>query len=877
MHNEFILFDNDSSIADLYIDSTDWDGAAIALSTLQNDIQMVSGQKPKIVNSLNTIGPIAVIAGTIDKSATINKMAENDKINVTNIKGKWESYLLQVVESPFDGIELALVIAGSDKRGTIFGIYELSRMIGVSPWVWWGDSVPEHKTCISFSKSLCIEQGEPSVKYRGFFLNDEAPSLSGWMSKHFPKVANPQATQGCGSQFYTKIFELLLRLKGNYLWPVMWNNSFHTDDPQNTVLADKYGVVMGTSHHEHMTCADKEWSWAKRGDWNYATNQENIYDFWHKGTTARKNYESIITLGMRGQADTSILGPNATLKDNMDLMQKVLTDQRQIIDDVHGAGDAAPQMLALYKEVEAFYYGDGTNKLHVPDDVTLMLCDDNFGNLRTLPTDEMLKRPGGFGMYYHFDYRGGPISYEWINQTPLPKIWDNMTTAYEGGIRHIWIVNVGDLKPMELPLDYFMTLAYDYETWKQPNKTKEFTRKWAQREFGEDVAEATEEVINGYLKVLGARKAEVVLADTFSLTNFDEANRVLSNFEPIVEKAESIYNSLPAHKKAAFYQMVLYPARASLSVYKTQIYAAWSIHLADKNDIRANEYAKMARESFAKDATETEYYNTELSGGKWDGIMRQNHIGYTTWNSPEIRPIPETMPETGEVLPSDAVTQTLPKPTEAQAPPNVPPNTYIETCGYVSINPSKFAKNIPADTGSWTVIDGYGREFDSVKVIPIMAAFAPDKQSPTLEYKFFIQNPGKYTVNVFLAPTNNRYHYTIRPLTEQLRFSVQVNDGEIVTISGLPEIFDAGHSHFWAFGVMSNVRVVTVPSPQQLKSGLHTLRIGAVDAGVVIEKIVIAPPDAEQIIVSYRPQTEHFMGTYFGPPESKFIAPELSH
>ena len=869
MHNEFILSDG-NTVADLYIDNADWDGAAIALHALQKDIEMVGGVSPQMVNDTRKLGKMAIIAGTIGKSAVIDDLAEKNEIDTANITGKWESYLLQVVEAPFEGVGLALVVAGSDKRGTIFGIYEISRMIGVSPWVWWGDSVPDKKTHISFPKNLRIEQGEPSVKYRGFFLNDESPSLSGWLSKHFPKVANPQASQGCGSQFYVKVFELLLRLKGNYLWPVMWNNSFHTDDPQNTILADKYGVVMGTSHHEHMTCADKEWNWAKLGDWNYATNRENIYKFWHNGTTARKNYESIITLGMRGQADTSILGPNATLKDNMDLMQKVLTDQREIINDVHGASDAAPQMIALYKEVEAFYYGDETGKLHVPEDVTLMLCDDNFGNLRTLPTDEMRKRSGGFGMYYHFDYRGGPISYEWINQTPLPKIWDNMTAAYEGGIREVWIVNVGDLKPMELPLDYFMALAYDYETWKAPNKTKEFTHQWAAREFGADVAEVTEEVISGYLKILGARKAEVVLADTFSLTNFDEANRVLQNFEPLVAKAESIYETLPEHKKAAFYQMVLYPARASLNVYKTQIFAAWSVYLAKKGDIAANEYASMAREAFAKDAAETEYYNTELSGGKWDGIMRQNHMGYTRWNSPEIRPIPETMPETGDVLPNDALPQPAPNPVEPLTLPQVPPNTYIETCGYVSMNPARSAKNVPAGTASWTVIDGYGREFDSIKVLPMTASFALGEKSPTLEYDFFIQNPGKYTVNVFLAPTNNKYHFTVKPLTEQLRFSVQIDDGEIITTSALREGFDAGHSKPWEFGVMSNVRVVAMPNPQTLTKGLHSLRICAVDAGVVIEKIVIAPPEAKQVIVSNSPPTEHFMGAYFGPPESEY-------
>jgi len=859
MLNQFNLHE-----ASLYSCASDWEGVAIALAALQKDVEMVCGTAPVITPNPN--GKMVVIAGTIGKSKIIDQLIAGGKINVANVQGKWESYLMAVLPNPLDGVDCALVIAGSNKRGTIYGIYEMSRMIGVSPWVWWGDSVPEKKQQLTFPANLYIEQGEPSVKYRGFFLNDEAPSLSGWMGKHFPKVLNPQATQGCGSQFYVKVFELLLRLKGNYLWPVMWNNSFHTDDPQNTILADKYGVVMGTSHHEHMTCADKEWNWAKLGDWNYATNRESIYKFWHGGTNARKNYESIVTLGMRGQADSAILGPDATLKDNMDLMQKVLTDQREIIANVHGASDAAPQMLALYKEVEAFYYGDGKDKLHVPEDVTLMLCDDNFGNLRTLPTEEMCKRPGGFGMYYHFDYRGGPVSYEWINQTPLPKIWENMTTAYEGGIRQIWIVNVGDLKPMELPLDYFMSLAYDYETWKAPNMTKKFTLQWAAREFGADVAATVEEIISGHLKILGARKAEVVLADTFSITNFDEANRVLKNFEPIVAKAETIYNSLPQHKKAAFYQMVLFPARAALNVYQTQIYAAISLHLAEKGDVNANEYAQKARDAFARDAAETEYYNTQLSGGKWDGIMRQNHMSYTAWNSPEIRVVPETMPKVGEV--ANGVThQVRNDECEVANLPQVPKSTYVEQFGYVSINPARFVKNSGVAGAHWAIIEDYGREFDSVKVMPITAAFEPGQPSPTMEYNFYIQNAGEYTVNIFLTPTNNQYHTTVTPLEEQLRFSVHINDGQLKTVSGLPQNFDAGHGASWAQGVMDNARVVAVPHGQ-LKQGLHSLQIKAVDPGVVIQKIVIAPPSAKQEIVSHRPPTAHFMDAYFGPPES---------
>ncbi|MCL2078845.1 MAG: glycosyl hydrolase 115 family protein [Oscillospiraceae bacterium] len=894
-----------AAAAGLYIDSSDWEGAAIALKSLQGDIEMASGIKPEIANDISRLKDMAVLAGTIGKSEVIDNLIADGKIDISGIAGKWESYLMAVVPAPHDNIKRALVIAGSDKRGTIYGIYKISEMIGISPWVWWADSVPQRSGSYFIPADYRLEQGSPSVKYRGIFLNDEAPSLSGWLSAKFNDVSNIGATKGCGFEFYKKVFELILRLKGNYLWPVMWNNSFHTDDPQNSVMADTYGIVMGTSHQEHMTCADKEWTWARLGEWNYFTNKENIYDFWKTGVNNRKEYESVLTLGMRGQADTAILGPGATLRDNMDLVEKVIGDQRQIITDVYGSENGVPQMLALYKEVEDFYYGSPEHgKLGVPDDVTLMLCDDNHGNIRTLPTQEMKKRSGGFGMYYHFDYRGSPISYQWINQTPLVKAWEQLTTAYDAGIDRIWIVNVGDLKPMEFPMEYFLTLAYDYDTWSAPNKIAEFTRRFAAREFGEDAADDTADVICEYTKILGARKAEVVMSEpsTFSLTAFDEASRVLNKFEDIVKKAEAIYDRLPPSKKDTFFQLVLYGARASMNVYKTNICAAWSIYLAEKNLPAANEYAKLARAAFDADAADTEYYNTKMSGGKWNGIMRQNHMNYTAWDGPQTCVVPNIMPKTGSVPTAsgagsndragipDAVTKSQGDfETTLQANKqggNIPAdilagqiekalkkNTYVETCGYVSINPARFTSEASFGEAGWRVIDDYGRDGDSIKLLPNGMSFEvnlPD--APYAEYSFYMQTPGEYKICVFIAPTGNFIHQSIVPLSLQLRFSAQINTDSRITASGmLSESYKPGGDEpTWAYGVMNNMRMVQMPAGE-LSEGIHTLRIYAVDPGVVIQKIVIAPPNAELENISKTPQTYHFMGSYFGPPESYYI------
>lgn len=966
--DEFVLLYD--TAAALYVDPTDWEGVSIALNSLQSDIELVGGQAPEIVTDAAKLSGMAVLVGTIGKSAVIDKLVGDGKIDVSNVTGQWESYLIEVVDEPLPGVDRALVIAGSDKRGTIYGIYKISESIGVSPWVWWADSAPVRQGKLTFAHDFRIEQGEPSVKYRGIFLNDESPSLSGWVSANFGGVNNANATKGYDHNFYQKVFELILRLKGNYLWPVMWNNAFNTDDPLNPVTADQYGIVMGTSHQEHMTCADKEWSWSDLGAWNYFTNKDNVYEFWKNGVTERQGFETILTLGMRGQGDSAILGPSATLGDNMNLLKGVIDDQRQIITDVYGAADAAPQMLALYKEVEEYYYGnDEFGSLEVPEDVTLLLCDDNFGNVRTLPTAETRDRSGGYGMYYHFDYRGGPISYEWINQTPLTKVWEQMTTAYDAGVDRVWIVNVGDLKPMEFPIDYFLNLAYDYEQWSPANKVEEFTREWAAREFGEDVADDAADVLNGYTKINGARKAEVVMPDasTFNLTAFDEAQTVLAEYEAVVAKAEDVYNRLPYYKQDTFYQLALYPARASMNVYKSSIYAAWSLYLADNGLPAANEYAALSEAAFEADQQDMKHYNKAVSNGKWNGIMAQNHVNYTVWDSPSTGIKQDYAPKTGGVVPdagselavrvqySDKIlrggtaeltafssltresryidifnAKSFPFPftvttdadwltlsakegvcvnqtrieltadwskVTANAKGTVtvsgaggtvtvnvsadlfvkkiafPDNTYVETQGYVSINPARFTASAAVEDAQWTAIDNLGREGDSVKVLPNGQYYTDAKDAPYVEYTFYIQTPGEYRLNAFITPSNNAKSALETPVTEQLRFAAQFDEGTLQTKSGLLSSSFSVNGALWNFGVMNNARVIAFDTAT-LEAGLHTLRVYAMDPGVVLQKLVVAPAAAKTVDIGNAPQTQHFMNAYFGPPESYYAGTE---
>lgn len=457
------------SAASLYLDAKgeDYDGLSLIAASVAKDISLVTKEKAKanVVTKTESLKEYAIIAGSIGNNAVIDSLIEQGKVDASQIKGKREVYRIQVVENPVANVKKAIVVIGSDKRGTIYGLYHISEKMGVSPWVYWGDATPVAKDVVQIpEKELTVTSKEPSVKYRGIFLNDEAPSLTSYAKKKFG---------GYNQYFYENVYELILRCKGNYLWPAMWSNTFSEDGKgtnklANAELADKYGIVMGTSHHEPLCRAGVEWQnkyrqYGTSNAWDFNANETAITKFWEDGVARNKNFENVYTLGMRGESDSSLSG---TKEENIALLKKVITAQKDILKK-NNLSDA-PQVLTVYKEVEDYWHGtdkaEGLKKWDVLNDVTIMLCDDNFGNMRTLPTKEDKNRKGGYGMYYHFDYHGGPTSYEWVNTVPLTKTWEQMNMAYEHGIDNIWIVNVGDLKPMEMNISYFLDMAYDYDT-----------------------------------------------------------------------------------------------------------------------------------------------------------------------------------------------------------------------------------------------------------------------------------------------------------------------------------------------------------------------------------------------------------------------------
>ncbi len=608
--------------APLVASPDDYSGVIRVMNILGEDIARVTGSEPQIVTGAVPETERAVLIGTIGKSPLIERLIAAKKISAVGIAGKWDTFLIQVVEKPFPGVDQALVIVGSNKRGTMYGMFDISAQIGVSPWYWWADVPTVRRTELHVVPGLHTD-GEPKVKYRGLFLNDEMPALGGWADENFG---------GFTSAFYEKFFELLLRMKANYFWPAMWvPRMFYVDDPRNPELADEMGIVVSTTHHEPMMRAHAEWQEGGHGEWNYETNEEELREFW-RGTAERiKDHEVYVTVGMRGDGDRGM-----SRDTNIALLERIIADQREIIAEVTGKEvTEVPQLWALYKEVQE-YYDLG---MRVPDDVTLLLCDDNWGNIRKLPKPEDPSRSGGYGIYYHFDYVGGPRNYKWLNTNQIERTWEQMNLAYRHGVDRIWLVNVGDIKPMEYPIEFFLDFAWNPDLW-TAERLPEYTRLWAAQKFGEEYAADIADIMEKYTKYNSRRKPELLDPDTYSLIHYREAERIVGEYRELEMKARRIYNAMPKAYRDVYYQLVMHPVEACanmndmlVTVGKNRLYAA-------QGRAMTNKLAERARSLFERDAEITDYYNHTLAGGKWNHIMDQTHIGYRYWQQPRENSLP---------------------------------------------------------------------------------------------------------------------------------------------------------------------------------------------------------------------------------------------
>jgi len=798
--HQFVAFDGgdmaivkNSQPISLVVDNTDFEGVRMAVQSLQNDFKMICGQKPAIAN--NTTSD-CIIIGSL-QSPLIQKLIDAKKINAQELRGKWEKYILQLVDKPMKGVSQALVIAGSDKRGTIYGIYELSRQMGVSPWYWFADvPVTQHKNV--YIRKGTYTDGEPKVKYRGIFINDEWPSFGNWSREKFG---------GQNSKCYVHIFELLLRLKGNYMWPAMWGSAFYDDDPENGVLADKMGIVMGTSHHEPLALAQQDWKRRKgHGKWSFVSNKDEMLDFWRGGVERSKNWETMYTIGMRGDGDEA-------MEDNggIRLMEEIVKSQRQLLTEVTGRkAEDIPQVWALYKEVQD-YYDQG---MQVPDDVTLLLCDDNWGNIRRVPALNSKKRKGGYGMYYHVDYVGGPRNSKWINISPIPRIWEQMNLCYEYGIDQMWIVNVGDLKPMEYPITFFLDMAWNPEQYHAANLIQHAV-DFCRSVFGEPYAEEAARLLRTYAKYNRRVTPEQLNSSTFSVANYHEWERVTAAYDQLALDAVALSKQLPASAQDAWFQLLGYPIQAMANLYDMYYAHAMNLRLAKKNDPMANLWADRVEECFRKDAVLCKMYHT-INGGKWNHMMDEIYIGYKSWNNPKEKIMPAVKRVEGTA--TGQITLPTPAREEYAAPANP---TFMEKDGYVSIEAEHFTRKKDGAKAKWVIVPEMGRTLSSITPQPVTASV----DGMAVEYDMEIKTDGYARVNL-------RFYSTLNYNTTGHRYAVSFDGGQE------QEVNINGH-YKGELGVWQKEHVIDSETIFPIKKGKHTLRIRLLDNGLVLQKILV--------------------------------------
>lgn len=793
----------------IYMDKNDDWLIEKAASFFQQDVEMVTGKKPDAGTQLPSKANGVIIIGSIKGSNLIQQLIQSKKINVDSIKNKWEAYQIQVVENPFKGIDKALVIAGSDKRGAAYGVFEMSKEIGVSPWYWWADVPVKKKKEIFVNKNIFLRD-HPLVKYRGIFINDEAPAFSGWTHEKFG---------GVNHHVYEKVFELLLRLKANYLWPAMWGNAFNDDDTLNPILANKYGIVMGTSHHEPMLRAQQEWKRYGKGAWNYATNKNELDSFWKKGIENMDHHESIVTIGMRGDGDMPMTQGTA-----IDLLEKIVANQRKIIEEVTGKpASETPQDWALYKEVQD-YYDKG---MRVPDDVTLLFSDDNWGNLRRLPKLDAKPRTGGYGIYYHFDYVGGPRNYKWINTNNIAKVWEQMHLAYSYGVDRIWVVNVGDLKPMELPISFFLNYAWNPEKITVDN-VGNYYNQWASEQFGKEYAKRIGDILQKYSQYISRRKPELLSPETYSLTDYNETERVIDEYHQLVEKAEKLNSELTVEYKDAYFELVLFPVKAFVNLNELYVAVAKNHFYADLKSIEANVYADSVKYFFKKDSIISFKYNHEIANGKWNHMMDQTHIGYTYWQEPRVNKTPDVIYVNKDSIKNLEILKGIPIKLN---PKGLKKNIHYELTGYVSIDGANYSKAINTKNIKWKGIPGIGKDGDGVTTFPVTIDEKKfSNRNPYLEYDMYVYDTGTVKLDAYFSPTLN---FENDSLGLQYAISIDNEKPQIVSINK-----DDRNERTWEKWVANNI-IIKTTEHQISEPGKHVIKYWMISPAAVLQKIVL--------------------------------------
>jgi hypothetical protein len=778
---------------------------ALAAHLLARDLKALSGKAPRVSSRLQNCGKTCVIIGAYD-TPLLRQLARRDGLDLTALRGEWERHQRLVVRSKK---QTYLLIAGSDARGAVYGVVDLTRELGVSAWEWWADVTPRRQSRLVVSDTPVLSRA-PSVQYRGMFLNDEDWGLQPWAAKtHDPKTGD------IGPATYARIYELMWRLKANTIWPAMHDSTKPFYQLKgNPEMARDYAVVVGTSHAEPMMRNNvREWDVKTNGPFNFFTNRERMVDYWDERVQQVKGFETLMSVGLRGVHDSAMEGAK-TIPAARDGVEQVIDIQRELLSKAQGRPpEQIPQVLTLYKEVLDIYKGG----LKVPEDVSLIWPDDNYGYISQLSTAAEARRAGGAGLYYHLSYWGRPHDYLWLGTTHPALVREQLERAWHTGARKLWVANVGDIKPLEYLSQYFLDVAFDHRLLEQaPSK---HLHAWLARQFGPDLAQPMTDLMMEYYALAWERRPEFMgfgqtepttpnRTTAYMLSGGEEAQRRLARYSAMTRRAETLARTMPADRRDAFFELVLYPVRASASLNARIL----KLELAKQNASAgsAEQYLAEAKVAHRAIADDTTAYNA-LADGKWRYMMdmaprRLPVFAEPAW--PELRALPPL-----PVLP-------------AQAPPPMPAD---------QLRTRSVAAHSAAPHPRWEKVDELGSMGAALRALLTMSSLTADQAQAVapLVIEFETSSTAPVEVNVIALP--------VHPLTSnnQLRLAYRLDDGEL----GVLDFRTQGRSDEWKRNVLSNTAIKSLPI-QHLNAGKHRLNLYAMDPGFLLDRIDIIPDGA---------------------------------
>lgn len=776
----------DFSIADsnqltsIYIDKNTDPLIVWAVNELADDVKEITGKRPEIIQT-QTISKKGIYIGQISSGIFQSKAFQKELSN------QWEKFSIKKEKEN-------LLVVGSDVRGTVYAIFEISERLGISPWKWWADVYPLKKENLVLQLPLNGIISSPSVQYRGIFLNDEDWALQPWAAKTFEKE-----TGDIGPKTYEKIFQLLLRLKANTIWPAMHPSTkgFFTL-AGNKEMAQKYHMIIGSSHAEPMLRNNvDEWKPKVYGDYNYFTNKTKVDKYWQDRLDEVKAFqnETIMTLGMRGVHDSKMEGAK-DLKESIEMVGKIILNQREMLSKTFKKPlKDIPQAFVPYKEVLELY----DNGLKVPDDVTLVWPDDNYGYIRRLSNPEEQKRAGGSGVYYHISYWGRPHDYLWLSTTQPGLIWYEMTKAYENGAKKMWIVNVGDIKPAEYDTELFLDLAWNINSIKSDG-INDYLKKWISREFTESIASELSFVLNEYYRLAFLRKPEYMgwsqtePTTPVKLSDFsaEESQNRIKEYDNLIQKVDSLSAFIPAERKDAWFQLVVYPVKGA--AYMNHKFLYWKLAAATSDVNQKRKYELLSAEAYQKIKELTDFYNTKMSNGKWNYMMSMN---------PRDLPVFDSIKKT-EFLKEVSIN---------------------ETSNKIFIRANQFVAKKAGNEYQWKTINGLGYSDNAITLFPLKQHFFKTEKA-SVSYEFEIEKAGDYEIEIHLLPTHsNNFDHEI---------GVQIDGNKTQFFS----INSKDRDKTWKENVLRNSAIVKLPVSITNK-GKHTITITVNQTGIVLDYITV--------------------------------------